>query len=49
MLQKGSGHKMLREIWVVMGGFGHHRQLSSGSPVTEAAKHSVGQVQGQCQ
>lgn len=26
-----------------MVGFGHHRQLSSGSAVTEAAKHSLGE------
>lgn len=26
-----------------MAGFGHHRQLSSGSAVTEAAKHSLGE------
>lgn len=32
-----------------MGGFEHHRQLSSGSAVTEAAKHSLGAGPGPVQ
>lgn len=32
-----------------MGRFGHHRQLSSGSAVTEAAKHSLGAGPGPAQ
>lgn len=49
MLQRGSGHKMPREIRGVMGGFGHHKQFSSGSATTEAAKHSLGASLGPMQ
>lgn len=46
MLQRGSGHKMLREIKGVMDVFGHHKQFSSGSAITEAAKHNLGASSG---
>lgn len=37
---------MLREIRGIMGGFGHGKQFSSGSAITEAAKDSLGASAG---
>lgn len=49
MLQRGSGHKTLREIRGVVGGVRHHKQVSSGSAVAEAAKQSLGASSGPAQ
>lgn len=44
MLQRGSGHKMPREIREVMGGFGHRKRFSSGSGSQKLQHRAVEQA-----